>query len=221
MEIPVVYQDNTLLVCEKPAGVPSESPGLPDIVALQTGINVFPVHRLDQGTGGVIILAKSSDICSRLQKLFQSGLVKKEYLAVIAGILPAADGIFEDNLFHDRKTNKTFIVKRQRAGVKKASCAWASLETVFSGQNSLSLVKIQLHTGRTHQIRVHMAYIGHPVVGDPVYASRRKNYGLSGQALHSKAITFVHPRTGETMHFESELPDYYTDVIKVFRPSNC
>lgn len=190
MEIPVVYQDNTLLVCEKPAGVPSESPGLPDIVALQTGINVFPVHRLDQGTGGVIILAKSSDICSRLQKLFQSGLVKKEYLAVIAGILPAADGIFEDNLFHDRKTNKTFIVKRQRAGVKKASCAWTSLETVFSGQNSLSLVKIQLHTGRTHQIRVQFASRKYPLVGDRKYGSRiTSDY----PALWAQKITFPHP----------------------------
>ena len=90
MEIPVVYQDNTLLVCEKPAGVPSESPGLPDIVALQTGINVFPVHRLDQGTGGVIILAKSSDICSRLQKLFQSGLVKKECKSTLQTGHPSA-----------------------------------------------------------------------------------------------------------------------------------
>ena len=78
-----------------------------------------------------------------------------------------------------------------------------------------------LETGRTHQIRVHMAYIGHPVVGDPVYAPRRKNYGLSGQALHSQAITFVHPRTGETMHFETELPDYYKNVLKSFKPDIC
>ena len=82
-------------------------------------------------------------------------------------------------------------------------------------------MKLVLETGRTHQIRVHMAYINHPVVGDPVYASRRKNYGLAGQALHSQAITFVHPRTGETMHFETDLPDYYKKVIESFKAPNC
>ena len=88
---------------------------------------------------------------------------------------------------------------------------------VIDRLGEISDLKLILETGRTHQIRVHMAYIGHPVVGDPVYASRRKNYGLIGQALHSQAITFVHPRTGETMHFETELPDYYTSVLNGFK----
>lgn len=207
MEIPVIYQDDTLLICEKPAGVPSESPGLPDLVTLQTGMKVFPVHRLDQGTGGVIILACASDICSRLQKMFQSGLVKKEYLAVVSGILPSAEGVFEDNLFHDRKTNKTFIVKRQRAGVKKASCTWTSLQTVLSEQNSLTLVRIQLHTGRTHQIRVQFASRKCPLVGDRKYGSR---ISADYPALWSETITFPHPLiSGATVNASSSPPRVY------------
>ena len=87
MNIPVLFQDSSLIVCEKPVGVSSESPGLPDLLAEQTGLKVYPVHRLDLGTGGVIILALSARYCTAMQHFFQSDQVKKEYLAVIAGTL--------------------------------------------------------------------------------------------------------------------------------------
>ena len=207
MPVRILYRDPYMLLCEKTVGLSSESPGLPEIISDQTGQKVFPVHRLDQGTGGVMVFALSPNSCSALQSLFQQDLICKEYLAVVSGILPSAEGVFEDYLFHDRKANKTFIVKRQRAGVKKASCTWTSLQTVLSEQNSLTLVKIQLHTGRTHQIRVQFASRKYPLVGDRKYGSR---ISADYPALWSETITFPHPLiSGATVNASSSPPRVY------------
>ncbi len=207
MRIPVLYQDHSLLVCEKPVGILSESPGLPDFIAEQTGLKTFPVHRLDQGTGGVIILALSPDICTRMQAMFQSGQIKKEYLAVISGTLPDESGIFEDNLFHDKRTNKTFVVKRMRTGVKHASCAWSSLLTVSSDFGDLSLVRVFLHTGRTHQIRIQFGSRKHPLIGDGRYGSRIKS---DVPALWAESVSFPHPLKPEmTVSAVSSVPDRF------------
>ncbi len=190
MKIAVLYQDEYLLICEKPVGVLSESPGLPELVYTQTGIKPFPVHRLDQGTGGVCILACSAAICAQMQKLFQLGLVRKEYLAVISGKPDDSYGVYEDLLFHDRKQNKTFIVKRIRSGVKKAVCDWQVLETVSHEKQVLSLVRVFLRTGRTHQIRIQFGSRGFPLAGDKKYGSRIK---ADAPALWAAGICFPHP----------------------------
>ena len=190
MSVRLLYEDRFLLICEKPVGVSSESPGLPDFVAEQFGYRVWPVHRLDQGTGGVIVLARSASSCAAMQEAFQHELVTKEYIAVISGRPETDSGRFEDMLFHDRRSNKTFIVKRSRPSAKKASCEWTLLHSVSLNDQLLSLVRVKLHTGRTHQIRVQFASRGFPLAGDRKYGSRVR---ADVPALWACGICFPHP----------------------------
>ena len=190
MEIPVLYSDEHLLVCEKPVGVSAESPGLPDLVSEQAGRKTFPVHRLDAGTGGAVILALSAPACASMQKLFRQDLVLKEYLAVVTGRPESVSGRYEDLLFHDRNRNKTYVVDRMRGGVKKASCEWELTDTAVSGEDLLSLVRVRLHTGRTHQIRAQFASRRLPLAGDRRYGSRIK---ADATALWAVRVSFPHP----------------------------
>ena len=144
-----MYADESLLVCEKPVGVSSESPGLPDLIQEQEGFPVFPVHRLDQTTGGAMMLARSPAACAALQRQFQEDLVIKEYLAVVSGVPETDSGLFSDLLYHDQRSNKTFVVDKPRKGVKEASCSWTVVETTEGAQGALSLIRIRLHSGRT------------------------------------------------------------------------
>ena len=190
LEIPVLYHDSSLIVCEKPVGISSESPGLPDLIAEQCDCKALPVHRLDQGTGGIIVLARSSAACASMQLLFQENKVKKEYLAVISGCPDENEGVFTDLLWHDRQKNKSFIVERRRAGVKEASCSWKLLNsTLYDGQK-IALIRVMLHTGRTHQIRVQFGSRGFPLVGDRKYGSRLPAENVS---LWASAISFPSP----------------------------
>ena len=190
VEIPLLYTDASLIVCVKPVGISSESPGLPELVAEQCGCKVLPVHRLDQGTGGVIVLARSAASCASMQRFFQENRVNKEYLAVISGCPEESEGVFTDLLWHDRQKNKSFTVTRRRAGVKEASCAWKLLHsTLYDGQ-MISLIRVVLHTGRTHQIRVQFGFRGFPLVGDRKYGCRIPAETVS---LWASAICFPHP----------------------------
>ena len=192
MIIRILYQDSFLLVCEKPVGLSSESPGLPDIVAQQTGQKIFPVHRLDTGTGGVIILACSSDVCTSLRNLFDHNLVQKKYFAVVSGHPDESGGSYTDYLYHDKKTNKSYVADKPRRGVKQAVCEWIpSCSVLYDGQE-LSLIQVQLHTGRTHQIRVQFGSRGFPLVGDRKYGSRIRS---AAPALWASGISFPHPYT--------------------------
>ena len=207
MNIPFLYCDEDILVCVKPVGISSESPGLPDLIAEQTGFSVWPVHRLDYGTGGVIVLARTQKSCSALQRLFSQNLVCKEYLSVIAGRPTEDSGHYEDLIFHDKRINKTFIVNHQRNGVKKAVCDWKIHEsTDYLGQ-SVSLVRIFLHTGRTHQIRVQFGSRCFPLVGDRKYGSRIK---ADAPAIWASCISFTHPvKNGMKVHISAEPPSVF------------
>lgn len=179
-----------LIICEKPVGVMSESPGLPDLLQEQFHSKLYPVHRLDQGTGGVCILAFTPEACSAVQEQFQNHRIHKEYLAVICG-RPAEDsGTFTDYLYHDRKLNKSFVVKQKRKGIREAFCEWSVIETSEYHEQVLSLVRVMLHTGRTHQIRVQFASRGMPLVGDRRYGSR---IHAETPALWACAIVLQHP----------------------------
>lgn len=182
--------DSDLVVCEKPVGISSESPGLPELLAGRTGRKVWPVHRLDQGTGGAILFAFSPGTCASLQQLFLQSQIRKEYLAVVSGVLPETSGSWNDLLWHDRKKNKSFIVTRLRGGVKEASCNWSVLGTSDPDVQPLSLVRVALHTGRTHQIRVQFGSRGYPLVGDRKYGSRIPSGTV---ALWSSVLSFPHP----------------------------
>ena len=202
----VLYRDSSLVVCEKPVGVSSESPGLPDLVREQVGLTVYPVHRLDRTTGGVCVLACSPKSSAALQALFRQDLVIKEYLAVIAGTPGTMSGSFSDLLYHDTRTNKTFVADSRRKGVREASCEWKVLETADDASGKITLVRVSLHSGRTHQIRIQFASRRMPLIGDRRYGSRIK---APVPALWSVRICFPHPLTGKPVDVSSAPPDRF------------
>ena len=136
------------------------------------------------------LLAKSPEACAGLQKEFRMNLIRKEYLAVVSGALPDLSGRYEDLLFHDVRKNKSYIVKRNRAGVKKAVCEWKTEAQASFTEQVFSVIRVVLHTGRTHQIRVQFASRGLPLVGDRRYGSRIK---ADTPALWACGISFPHP----------------------------
>ena len=190
MDIHLLYNDRHFLICEKPVGVHSESDGLPLLLKEQENLIVYPVHRLDSVTGGTCLLAKTREACSKLQDMFHSGMMEKEYLAVVSGKPDMLSGTYTDFLYHHAASNKTFVVKKQRRGVKKALCDWQVLQSSDISGQLLSLVRIHLHTGRTHQIRVQFSSRRMPVVGDQKYGSRVK---AKAPALWSVKLSFPHP----------------------------
>jgi 23S rRNA pseudouridine1911/1915/1917 synthase len=207
MPVRIRYMDNYLIICEKPVGISSESPGLPDLLLEQTGKKVFPVHRLDRSTGGLIISAFSPDSCSSMQRLFQLDQIEKEYLAVVSGKPSEMAGFYHDLLYHDKRQNKTYIVKNIRKGVKDALCEWNILQTVPFEKSTLSLIKVMLHSGRTHQIRVQFGSRRMPLVGDRKYGSRISS---DAPALWSCSIRFSHPcAIGQTVAVSSFPPSVF------------
>ncbi len=201
--IPVLYADKNFIICSKPIGVLSESPGLPDILQDQLGNRVYPVHRLDQGTGGLCVLAFSANACTALQNLFLKEKVIKKYLAVISGKPETQNGSFRDYLYHDKRSNKSYVVKQKRKGVKEALCDWNVIGSSLWDDLPLSLVCVSLHTGRTHQIRVQFASRSLPLVGDRKYGSRIK---ADSPALWAYSLSFPHPWQNGLSVEVSDLP---------------
>ena len=183
---------------------------MPQLLSAQLGCDIFPVHRLDQTVGGVMVYAKTAQEAARLTQAMGQGQMQKTYLAVLTGCPAERAGTLEDLLFHDRAKNKTYVVRRQRGGVKQARLHYE----ILAEQDGLSLARIQLETGRTHQIRVHMASIGHPLLGDAVYGPAKCPYKLQGQTLHAGILGFVHPRIGEYMEFSAPLPEYFEELLR-------
>lgn len=167
----VLYQDPRFAVCIKPVGVASQgdaADAMPTLLSAQLGGPFFPVHRLDQAVGGVMVYARTPQAAAELSGQMQSGAFQKEYLAVLTGAPAEKCGELTDLLFHDRTKNKTYVVSRKRAGVKEASLRYE----VLAERDGLTLVRVLLHTGRTHQIRVQFASRKLPLLGDGKYGSR-------------------------------------------------
>ena len=183
--IEILEQTPGLVVCIKPVGVRAqgEAPdALPALLAKQLGAGVYPVHRLDQAVGGLMVFARTGAMATKLSQAMAEGTLQKEYLAVL-GARPKDDsGELFDLLFHDRFKNKTYVVSKERKGVKKASLSYR----VVAEADGLCLVHVRLHTGRTHQIRVQFASRGMPLVGDGKYGSRKN---AASPALWSYALT--------------------------------
>ena len=156
------------------------------------GGEIFPVHRLDQNVGGVMVYARTKQAAARLSQIIQQGTMIKEYVAMVHG-QPPETGDWEDLLFKDSRKNKVFVVKRQRGGVKAARLEYRRLQ---AGEQSL--VRIRLHTGRSHQIRVQFSSRGFPLVGDHKYGSRD---AATAPMLFSCGITF--PWDGKQLQFEA------------------
>ena len=181
--IEILEQTPGLVVCIKPVGVRAQGEAEADLPALlkrQLGCEIYPVHRLDLAVGGVMVCAKTAAAAAKLSQAMAEGTLQKEYLAML-GARPKDDsGELFDLLFHDRFKNKTYVVSKERKGVKKASLSY---RVVAEG---LCLVHVRLHTGRTHQIRVQFASRGMPLVGDGKYGSRKN---AAAPALWSYALT--------------------------------
>lgn len=196
MEIKALFQNSDFIVCVKPVGVISEDAegGMPSLLRAAFGCDVYAVHRLDRTTGGVMVYAKTKSFAAMISEQIQNGTMQKEYLAVVRGI-PAEDcGEMRDLLYHDKRLNKSFAVKKSRSGVKDAYLEYATLETVHRSETPLSLVRVHLHTGRTHQIRVQFASRKLPLYGDGKYGGRTEKEGI---ALWSQRLSFEYPRGSE------------------------
>ncbi len=176
----ILYSDKDLAVCIKPVGMDSEQ-DVPGALKEALGGEVFTVHRLDKNVGGVMVFARTKKAAAALSQLIQQGSFVKEYVAQVHGNVPEA-GDWEDLLFKDSRKNKVIVVKRQRAGVKEARLEFTRLR---GGETSL--VRIRLHTGRSHQIRVQFASRGFPLVGDHKYGSRD---AATAPMLYSCRIAF-------------------------------
>lgn len=221
----IVYEDADLLVINKARGmVVHPAAGNWDgtlVNALMfhcgnelSGINgvLRPgiVHRLDKDTSGLMLVAKNDFAHNGLAEQIKEHSVRREYHTVVIGNLRDDSGTISAPIGRHKTDRKKMAVTQSNS--KDATTHYTVLER-YPGFTYISCL---LETGRTHQIRVHMSHTGHPVVGDEVYGARDK-LGLVGQCLHSKNVTFVHPRTGEKMYFESELPDYFKEILRKLR----
>ena len=214
--INIVYEDNDLLVCIKPAGVPSQ-PDLNREVDMTTilqnylndkkdGSEIGLVHRLDRNVGGVMVFSKNKKTTGKLSDTIRNRKFAKEYLTVVHNCPGESTGVFKDLLFKDTSKNKTYVVKRLRKGVKQASLEYQVLGTQNSPSGVISLVKVGLHTGRTHQIRVQFASRKLPLVGDGKYGSRDNRWDI---ALWSYRLSFKHPANGEEIDIMQNPPNMY------------
>ncbi len=186
----ILYYDKQIAVCVKPVGLDSEK-DVPAALTDVLGGAFFPIHRLDQNVGGVMVFARTKAAAASLSRAVQEGTMVKEYVALVHGT-PPENGDWQDLLWKDSQKNKVFVVKRERRGVKKAR-----LEFTRLSQGEISLVHVRLHTGRSHQIRVQFASRGFPLVGDHKYGSRDE---ATAPMLFSCRITF--PYQGQARTFE-------------------
>lgn len=202
----ILHEDKFIAVCLKPAGIISQgTDGGKDMVSLlnahfeQNGedAQAYPVHRLDRETAGVMVYAKSSKSAAALSKQIEQNAIRKRYYAVVHGRPDENSGVLKDLLFRDKQKNKTFIVKRERKGVRDASLEYK----IIGESDGKTLLDILLHTGRTHQIRVQFASRKMPLYGDGKYG------GGSGKlALFAHTLEFAHPISGEKLVFTAK-PD--------------
>ncbi|MBQ6798752.1 MAG: RluA family pseudouridine synthase [Oscillospiraceae bacterium] len=207
----IVYEDRDLLVCVKPVGCLSEDgptencmpkllaaryreAGKPDFIA--------GVHRLDRNVGGLMVFSRKKQITGKLTAAVAEHRVTKEYLAVLRGHIEEKEGILQDLLFRDSTKNKTYVVKRMRKGVRDASLAYR----VLAKTDTLTLVRVRLHTGRTHQIRAQFSSRGLPLLGDIRYGSKDPACDC---ALWSFHLAFSHPSTGKQVDLLRRPPDAY------------
>ena len=161
----IVYENDRFVVAEKPVGLDSEH-DMPRALAQQLGGAFYPVHRLDQNVGGLMVYGRDEKTAASLSAQIQQGTFEKEYVACVHGAVPES-GVWTDYLYKDSRKNKVFVVKKKRAGVKEARLSFARLQ-----EGERSVVRIKLYTGRSHQIRVQFSSRGYPLVGDHKYGSR-------------------------------------------------
>lgn len=219
--IDIIYQDDDLAVINKPQGMTvhagNGTSGGTLVNALLfhldslSGINgvIRPgiVHRIDKNTSGLLVVAKNDKAHVALSKQLEDKTCRRIYVALLEGNLKQDEGEIETFIGRDSANRtKMAVVKSGRKAITDFK--------VLKRFNSYTLCEFSLKTGRTHQIRVHAKYMGHPIVGDPEYGYKNCKFNLNGQLLHARTLEFIHPSTGEKMTFNAPLPDYFEKVLK-------
>ena len=222
LPLDVVYEDQDLIVVNKVRGmVVHPAPGHPDGTLVNAllwhcgdslsgiGGEKRPgiVHRIDKDTSGLLIVAKNDFSHQALSSQLSNRSLSRVYEAVVRGRLREECGTI------DRPIGRHPTDRKRMAVTEKNSRPAVTHWEVLARYNGYTHVRCRLETGRTHQIRVHMASIGHPLLGDGIYGAPSPEKGLEGQCLHARELKFIHPRTGEQMHFETELPIWFTEVL--------
>jgi len=220
----ILYEDEDLAVVNKPKGLvvhPAHGNWegtlvnallyhIKDLSGINGKLRPGIVHRLDKDTSGVLVVAKNDQAHRSLAEQIKEHSIKREYIALVHGNIKENAGVIDAPIGRSKTDRKKMAV------VKEGRPAISEYE-VLERFASYTLVKVNLLTGRTHQIRVHFAYIKHPVVGDPLYGSGKRNLGLASQALHAHLLGIVHPRTGCYMEFTSPLPEPFQMILKELR----
>lgn len=216
----ILYEDADVLVINKAAGMVTHpahhTPDgtvvnavlhhCPDLAGIKGTLRPGIVHRLDKDTSGVMVIAKNDRAQQSLSGQIMDRTMSKEYVALVHGTLGQPEGTICTNLARSRKDYKRVVV----AAVGRPAVTHYKLVRQF---DRYAFLRINLETGRTHQIRVHMRHIGHPVVGDPVYGPEKGRYAREGQLLHARKLSFNHPATGERMEFEAPMPARFERVL--------
>lgn len=221
MKISMLYEDNHLLVVEKPVNIPVQEDSSGDLDLLTTLKNDIKirfkkpgdvylglVHRLDRPVGGVMVFAKTSKAASRLSDVIRKNQLERNYLAIVRGTPKEKQGVLEHYLFKDTKKNKVHSVSANHKGGKKASLEYEVKES----KDGLSLLSIQLHTGRSHQIRVQLSEFGFPLYGDQKYGQHVNKPGQQ-IALWASSLAFPHTTTKEIHTYVSQPPNEYPWIL--------
>lgn len=221
MDLDIIYEDEDIIVLNKPAGLVVHPGSGNTTNTLANGLMYYTknlsdlngverpgiVHRLDKDTSGIMLVAKTNRAHQVLAEDFKSHDVKREYIALVCGVLPHNKAKIDAPIGRDVNARKKMCVT-----ATNSKNAITHLQVLKRYKNN-TLVSLNLETGRTHQIRVHMNYIGHPVFNDPVYGTQKLSE--YGQFLHSRTIDFVHPITKEKLHFSCPLPEYFEAYLKM------
>ena len=224
IDIDILYEDEDIVVVNKPQGMvvhpaAGNYTGILVNALLKkckslSGINgvIRPgiVHRIDKDTSGVLVVAKNDLAHQKLAEQIKEHTVNRVYVALTEGIIK------EDTGTIDKPIGRHPVFRKKMAIVENGRRAITHFRVVERYKEN-TFIEAKLETGRTHQIRVHMASIGHPLVGDPVYGYKKQKFKLQGQALHAKTLGFKHPRTGEYIEFSAPIPEYFNELIEKLR----
>lgn len=216
----IVWQDENMAVINKQQGLTVHPASgvytdtlvnallyhIKDLSGINGDIRPGIVHRLDKDTSGLMVVAKNDVAHRSLAEQISTKTCRRIYYALVEGVMKNDNGFVEKPIGRSKSD-------RKKMGIVPDGKYAKTFYTVVERFEKNTLVKFELTTGRTHQIRVHTQYLGHPVVGDKTYGYKNQRFDLAGQLLHSKEIRFVHPTTGEQMHFECDLPDYFANVL--------
>ncbi len=229
LAVEIVYEDESMLIVNKPAGMPSHGfsarngstlvnfllARLPQLASVGTSRwEPGLVHRLDRETSGLVVIAKTQPVFENLRSQFRRRRVKKIYWALVRGIAPA-EGVIDKPLSHDSRDKRRMRLMTQSSQGKERSWKAVTHYRRLGQARGLSLLEIDMETGVTHQIRVHLAAIGHPIVGDALYGDdKAEDFGLRRHFLHARSLTFLRPDDGESVTVEGELPGELGGLLK-------